>query len=173
MDDYLNDVRLFLSYFNMDTVKTVIDELQNTEGGEIPTVIDGESMERPIYAPWTVHSTRRGPEVPIQGQMEFGTNGGQTDTTESNSGPGLHQQEPEEAMDSSVGVTGGVTGDENLQENPIHPQSEPTPLYPVPKWGFEEKILSPAKRQKKSAKPAAMRISLVAGIGFEPMTFGL
>ena len=45
--------------------------------------------------------------------------------------------------------------------------------FVLTKWSFGEKILSPAKRQKKSAKPAAMRISLVAGGGFEPPTFGL
>ena len=45
VDDSLNDVRLFLPYFNQDTVQKVIDELQATEGGEIPTVVDGESLE--------------------------------------------------------------------------------------------------------------------------------
>ena len=55
VDDSLNDVRLFLPYFNMNTVKEVIDELQSTEGGEIPTFIDGESLEQQVYVPWTVH----------------------------------------------------------------------------------------------------------------------
>lgn len=44
VDDYLNDVRLFLPYFNEETVQKVIDELQNAEGGDLPTVIDGEPM---------------------------------------------------------------------------------------------------------------------------------
>ena len=51
VDDYLNDVRLFLPYFNQNTVKEVVEELQKTEGGDIPTVIDGESLENPTYVP--------------------------------------------------------------------------------------------------------------------------
>lgn len=55
VDDSLNEVRLFLPYFNKDNVQKVIDELQSTEGGEIPTVVDGESLEDQIYVPWSVH----------------------------------------------------------------------------------------------------------------------
>ena len=51
VDDSLNDARLFLRYFNKDTVQDVINELQNTEGGEIPTVVDGESLEEQVYVP--------------------------------------------------------------------------------------------------------------------------
>ena len=71
VDDFLNDVRLFLPYFNMNTVKDIIDELQNTEGGDIPTVIDGESMEQPLYVPWTVHPFRQRDNTPIPGQLEL------------------------------------------------------------------------------------------------------
>ena len=56
VDDSLNDVRLFLPYFNQDTVQKVIDELQATEGGEIPTVVDGESLEDQTYDTWSVHN---------------------------------------------------------------------------------------------------------------------
>lgn len=55
VDDSLNDVRLYLPYFNVDTVKSVIDELQNTEGGEIPTFIDDEPLDHGKYQPYTVH----------------------------------------------------------------------------------------------------------------------
>lgn len=55
VDDSLNDVRLYLPYFNKNTVKEVVDELQNTEGGEIPTVIDSESLENQVYVQWSVH----------------------------------------------------------------------------------------------------------------------
>ena len=51
VDDSLNDVRLFLPCFNKDTVQDVINELQNTEGGEIPTVVDGKSLEEQVYVP--------------------------------------------------------------------------------------------------------------------------
>ena len=49
VDDYLNDVRLYLPYFNRSTVQSVMDELQNTEGGEIPAAVDSESLEEVVY----------------------------------------------------------------------------------------------------------------------------
>ena len=69
VDDSLNDVRLFLPYFNQDTVQKVIDELQATEGGEIPTVIDGESMDEQTYDTWSVHSGRKKTPQQTPGQM--------------------------------------------------------------------------------------------------------
>ena len=43
VDDVLNDVHLYLPYFNEDTVNDVVEALQNSEGGEIPADIVGES----------------------------------------------------------------------------------------------------------------------------------
>lgn len=71
VDDSLNDVRLFLPYFNKDTVKSVIDELQNSEGGEIPTVIEGEAIENQVNVSWTVHTKKKKPEQQILGQMDL------------------------------------------------------------------------------------------------------
>jgi len=45
VDDTLNDVHLYLPYFDADTVKDVADALQNSEGGNIPADIYGESLE--------------------------------------------------------------------------------------------------------------------------------
>ena len=44
VDETLNDVHLYLPYFDSDTVKQVVEELQNAEGGEIPADIYGESL---------------------------------------------------------------------------------------------------------------------------------
>ena len=53
VDESLNDVHLFLPYFNADTVDGIINELQNAEGGEIPTVIDDEILGMTNYATLT------------------------------------------------------------------------------------------------------------------------
>ena len=53
VDESLNDVHLFLPYFNADTVDGIINELQNAEGGEIPTVIDDEILGMSNYATLT------------------------------------------------------------------------------------------------------------------------
>lgn len=58
-DEFLNDVKLYLPHFSKDTVKKVVEELQSSEGGEIPTEINGESLEEPTYITWTVHTPRR------------------------------------------------------------------------------------------------------------------
>lgn len=52
-------MRLFLPCFNQATVKGVIDELQNIEGGNIPTVIDEEASGQNKYAILTVHIPKR------------------------------------------------------------------------------------------------------------------
>ena len=71
VDDSLNDVRLFLPYFNQNTVQKVIDELQATEGGEIPTVVDGESLEEQTYDTWSVHTQRKRTPKQTIGQLSI------------------------------------------------------------------------------------------------------
>jgi len=72
VDDSLNDVRLFLPYFNRETVSAIVNELQNTEGEDIPTVVDSESIEAAVYATWTTRPThrKRAPKQ-IPGQMSI------------------------------------------------------------------------------------------------------
>lgn len=69
-DEFLNDVKLYLPHFNKDTVKKVVEELQNSEGGDIPTEINGESLEEPTYITWTVHTPRHARQIePDPNQM--------------------------------------------------------------------------------------------------------
>lgn len=44
VDETLNDVHLYLPYFDSDTVTDVVEALQNAEGGDIPADIYGESL---------------------------------------------------------------------------------------------------------------------------------
>ena len=83
-DEFLNDVKLYLPHFNKDTVKKVVEELQSSEGGDIPTEINGESLEEPTYITWTVHTPRRARQVePDPNQMSlFDSPGGGAATTE-------------------------------------------------------------------------------------------
>lgn len=78
-DEFLNDVKLYLPYFDKDSVKQVVDELQSGEGGEIPTEINGESLEEPTYVTWTVHTPRRMRQIePTPGQISIFDNSGST-----------------------------------------------------------------------------------------------
>lgn len=54
VDDTLNDVHLYLPCFNADTVKDVVNELQNAEGGDLPADIYGESLESRVMETLTV-----------------------------------------------------------------------------------------------------------------------
>lgn len=63
VDDYLNDVRLFLPYFNQDNVAKVVAELQSSEVDDIPTFVDDEDIENPTYVSWHVRP-RIAPQAP-------------------------------------------------------------------------------------------------------------
>lgn len=128
VDGYLNDVRLYLPYFNAGTVKSVVDELQNSEGGEIPTVIDEESLEDRVYVPWTIHThSKRKEDTPVPGQMSLtGFVNDQTEAANPNPAESTHTQDGVSEV-PSVPQEHGETSP--VQE--IHPQSEPLPTVPV------------------------------------------
>ena len=71
VDDSLNDVRLYLPYFNRENVAVVINELQESECGDIPAIVDAESLEAPVYKTWTVHNAHSRPSYddPSQGLL--------------------------------------------------------------------------------------------------------
>lgn len=102
-DEFLNDVKLYLPHFNKDTVKKVVEELQTNEGGDIPTEINGESLEEPTYVTWTVHTPKR------PRQME--TNSDQISMFDSPTGT------PVVAPSSTSSVTNTVTSSPNIGVN--------------------------------------------------------
>ena len=75
VDDTLNDVHLYLPYFNSDTVSDVVKELQNAEGGELPTDIYGESLESRVMETLTVRprttTATQHSESNLPGQMSL------------------------------------------------------------------------------------------------------
>lgn len=58
VDDILNDVHLFLPYFDAQTVEDVVQALQSTEGGEIPTDVIGDPINHNTVETWTIHPPR-------------------------------------------------------------------------------------------------------------------
>lgn len=71
VDDVLNDVHLYLPYFNEDTVKDVVEALQNSEGGEIPTNIFGESIAGKKFVTLTVKHRKNRQSTPLPGQITW------------------------------------------------------------------------------------------------------
>lgn len=131
VDDYLNDVRLYLPYFNAYTVENVVKELQNSEGEDIPTVVDSESLEEVVYVPWTIHTTQHRKEnAPIPGQT--GLEEFMPDTTvlgQSKIEPDNQQKSKLEDIDS---VERGTENDNLFPLQQPYPQSEPLPVISVP-----------------------------------------
>lgn len=79
VDDVLNDVHLYLPYFNEDTVKDVVEALQSTEGGDIPTDIYGESLSGKKFETLTVRPQKKKEVQQTLGQMTlFDVFSGQT-----------------------------------------------------------------------------------------------
>lgn len=68
VDDVLNDVHLYLPYFNEETVKDVVEALQSTEGGDIPTDVFGESLTEKRFETLTVKPKKK-TQTSIPGQM--------------------------------------------------------------------------------------------------------
>jgi len=67
VDDSLNDVKLYLPYFDAETVDRVIAELRSSECGEIPTYVDSDVLGSPGLMPWGVKKRiRREMEDPNQ-----------------------------------------------------------------------------------------------------------
>ena len=69
VDDVLNDVHLYLPYFNEDTVKDIVEALQSTEGGDIPTDIYGESLSGKKFETLTIRPKKKKEEQQTPGQM--------------------------------------------------------------------------------------------------------
>lgn len=59
VDETLNDVRLFLPHFDVNTVNEVVDELQNSEGADIPTEVVGEELGNQTFDVWSVYPSNR------------------------------------------------------------------------------------------------------------------
>jgi len=59
VDETLNEVRMYLPYFDKSNVKSVIDELLQNECGDIAPFVDTESMETPTTQTLTVHVVQK------------------------------------------------------------------------------------------------------------------
>lgn len=65
VDDMLNDVQLFLPHFDSEKVQKVVDELQNEEGGDLPTEVIGEEIERGSYVMLTSRPVHKRKPTPV------------------------------------------------------------------------------------------------------------
>ena len=129
VDETFNDVHLFLPYFNANTVKDVVEELQNAEGGDIPADIYGESLEsrvmetlsvRPRIA--TTNSSHRNVNIP--GQISLFDNQSPASNTQLSA---VHESHPKYGTggQNSMSESGSAhsTDTQNVGAQVIRPQS--------------------------------------------------
>lgn len=133
VDEVLNDVHLFLPYFDENTVKGVVDALQSAEGGDIPTDVYWEIPNQRRYDTLTVKPGRKRPNNNVSGQLTLDILGGTTEqdgvtTTDS-------QNQGEKAAEKPVGETSSSTV--NIAESPyrdstVEPSSDTQATGVVP-----------------------------------------
>lgn len=120
-DEFLNDVKLYLPHFNKDTVKKVVDELQSNEGGDIPTEINGESLEEPTWVTWTVHTPRRARQVePDPNQTTLFDDSRGTQTAVVRASNDTETVQPLDTSETSAGVMNtGVSAPEYIPSRTV------------------------------------------------------
>lgn len=157
VDDVLNDVHLFLPYFNATTVKNVVDALQSTEGGEIPTDVYGENFENGGTEIWSVRPQRgqsssspARPTAVSPGQVTLDNLQDGT-VPEPVHDPAFQSQRASTFAESSNAVknmastgqveTVGATNNQNAPQVPLTTNGfDNLPISPVPEHTYQENI---------------------------------
>ena len=115
VDGTLNEVRLFLPYYNRGNVDAVVKELASAEGGELPTVVDDEEFTGEPPKPLSVHVRRKqDSKDPNQGTIDF--SGEENPTTDS------RVKEPNESYGEKA----------TAKAEPMPPMPRPTFPPPIP-----------------------------------------
>lgn len=142
VDDTLNDVHLYLPYFNADTVSDVVKELQNAEGGELPTDIYGESLESRVMETLTVRprttTTPQHREHNIPGQMSLFDN----PANSGNASVNVVREDP------APYTTGNNAGTQNAAQKGVHATN------PSTQQGSMHSGINPAANTTSQTNPA-------------------
>lgn len=134
VDETLNDVHLYLPYFNSDAVKEVVEELQNAEGGDIPADIYGESLDTRVMDTLSVRprstsggGTRHTPVYP--GQMSLFDQQGEAQPSEVHDGAAQYGSSGQTGSASGVHEipSGNNTGTNNVAGSATHQTTSQQP----------------------------------------------
>ena len=118
VDESLNDVHLFLPFFNKDTVQDVVDSLKNEEGGDIPAFVEGNSFENSVYTTWTIRPKKVHKEAADPNQTniyDYMTETGEFGTV----------------LNEPTGVAIYDKKEDEPDVKPVMPQQVPTPMIPA------------------------------------------
>lgn len=133
VDETLNDVHLYLPFFNTETVKAVVKALQDTEGGSIPTEIEEEAYGNERQVVYTTQPTYSRPPRPFirttpEGQVTVDevlsgevNGGGQMTSTATVNGTANNTpaDSPSQSGETSSGDAGFVAADMPITETGV------------------------------------------------------
>ena len=145
MDDYLNDVRLYLPYFDRATTESIVNALLESEVGEIPTFVDVDVVEKPVYDHLTIYTDFKGKQCSGQECLFPETDDEPLLKADDRNGPG-----PEKTI-----AAGETEPAKSAPEptRPVHPQNDPLPTFRVP-------VKQNDDTQKKTPVPEQLQIPL-------------
>ena len=159
VDESLNDVCLFLPRFNKDTVKEVLDSLENQEGAAIPADIEASSTKDD--EPGTITIRPVFPPTPAYGQTPDVSKGSgdkpkeEAGTSTSDALKGFRTGDRQTKKGSNGGAT--ETGAESTQKNEEGSTVKPEvngPTYDEPAKPMTEMELYSSRIDRESAAKA-------------------
>ena len=132
VDDVLNDVHLFLPYFNAETVKDVTEALQSTEGGNIPTDVYGEAFGEKTFDTLTVRPKQTAPKAVAPHREVVSPDQISLDD--------IAQPETGTTVETSPGLENGATASSVNAQPPIVDNTHSTQGHPI----VEETAVNPS-----------------------------
>lgn len=129
VDEALNDVHLYLPYFDEETVKEVITALQSTEGGDIPTDIYDEPAGGKHFETLTIKRTpgTPKPKATDPNQLDFMKGGVAPGDAVQETPPTNTQNPSSSAMEECVPANDGNTTDTDKTSD----ETPKSPAYPT------------------------------------------
>jgi type III restriction enzyme len=170
VDDVLNDVHLYLPYFNEDTVKDVVEALQSTEGGNIPTDIYGESLSGKRFDTLTVKPKKKKEEQQAPGQMtlDLFTNQGTDSQVSDATNPELNGDTVStEQTQNSHNSTQSDNQPSVTQPQSSAGSSEPSPMQEPPPASSVPTSTGSAEASTTSTNEQANQLEAVEGDSFD------
>lgn len=154
----LKGVHLYLPYFNENTVKDVVNELQNAEGGELPTDIYGESLESRVMEtltvrPRTTSGTRTRSEHTTPGQISlFDMTGNGSEMSMANT---VHEQSAPYVMSSNAtNISAASIGAQN--QTPTTSVNQVTQSQPANNVSIPSNVQTQNQQSTNTATSAVM-----------------
>lgn len=127
VDESLNEVRMYLPFFNKEKVRDIINELKSTEGEDIPADIEDEEMGKGNYRPYSIYSKHKEKENP--NQQDLFSNQTSNTSYETSNKPAFTSDGNADTP-SNVGLSRDGSSSDTFPPRPSLQNTKPT-TYPV------------------------------------------